>query len=243
MNPFLSLDNKKKLAKRLYEEFKDIFNISLYDIKRAVEAAYEEDQRVKLDIRKKGEEVIDYLKRTGKKGIVLSGRPYHIDPEINHGITNIITSLDMAVLTEDSIAHLGMVERPLRVVDQWVYHSRLYSAASFVAKENNLELVQLNSFGCGLDAVTTDQVEEILKRTGKIYTLIKIDEGSNLGAVRIRLRSLKAAIYERKKKNFKPAKLYDMSERPVFTKKNERKPYNIMPTNVTNTFSIYRNSF
>ncbi len=125
----------------------------------------------------------------------------------------------MAVLTEDSIAHLGMVERPLRVVDQWVYHSRLYSAASFVAKENNLELVQLNSFGCGLDAVTTDQVEEILKRTGKIYTLIKIDEGSNLGAVRIRLRSLKAAIYERKKKNFKPAKLYDMSERPVFTKK------------------------
>ncbi|APH17837.1 2-hydroxyacyl-CoA dehydratase [Clostridium botulinum] len=219
MNPFLSLDNKKKLAKRLYEEFKDIFNISLYDIKRAVEAAYEEDQRVKLDIGKKGEEVIDYLKRTGKKGIVLSGRPYHIDPEINHGITNIITSLDMAVLTEDSIAHLGMVERPLRVVDQWVYHSRLYSAASFVAKENNLELVQLNSFGCGLDAVTTDQVEEILKRTGKIYTLIKIDEGSNLGAVRIRLRSLKAAIYERKKRNFKPAKLYDMSERPVFTKK------------------------
>ena len=152
------------------------------------------------------------------KGIVLSGRPYHIDPEINHGIPNLVTSLGMAVLTEDSIAHLVDVERPLRVVDQWTYHSRLYRAASFVAKSENLELVQLNSFGCGLDAVTTDQVQEILENYEKIYTVLKIDEVSNLGAAKIRLRSLNAAIEEREKVNFKPVKTGEPLERIVFTK-------------------------
>ena len=133
------------------------------------------------------------LTEKGQRGIVLSGRPYHLDPEINHGIAEVITQEGFHVLTEDSISHLGDVQN-LRVVNQWVYHSRLYAAAKVVAKTKNLELVQLNSFGCGLDAVTTDQVEEIMDRSGKIYTVLKIDEGANLGAIRIRLRSLKATV-------------------------------------------------
>ena len=137
------------------------------------------------------------LTEKGQRGIVLSGRPYHLDPEINHGIAEVITQEGFHVLTEDSISHLGDVQN-LRVVNQWVYHSRLYAAAKVVAKTKNLELVQLNSFGCGLDAVTTDQVEEIMDRSGKIYTVLKIDEGANLGAIRIRLRSLKAAVNERR---------------------------------------------
>lgn len=201
MNPFISLNNKSKLAKRLFDEFKQ-FNVSYKEIEKAVDKAFEERELFKKDIEIKGQEVLDYLIKTGNKGIVLSGRPYHIDPEINHGIPNVITSFGMAVLTEDSIAHLAKIDRPLRVVDQWMYHSRLYAAASFVATQNNLELIQLNSFGCGLDAVTTDQVQEILSNSGKIYTVLKIDEGNNLGAVKIRIRSLKAALEERDKNNY-----------------------------------------
>jgi predicted CoA-substrate-specific enzyme activase len=217
MNPFISLENKKRLAKRLYEEFKS-FDISSKEIASAVEKAWKERLEFEGDIRQKGQDTLDYLKRTGKKGIVLSGRPYHVDPEINHGIPNIITGFDMAVLTEDSVAHLGVVERPLRVVDQWVYHSRLYSAASFVATQKNLELVQLNSFGCGLDAVTTDQVQEILNRSGKIYTLLKIDEGNNLGAARIRIRSLKAAMEKRGKIKKEQHQTALRKSRMLFTK-------------------------
>ncbi|MBV7275478.1 2-hydroxyacyl-CoA dehydratase [Clostridiaceae bacterium UIB06] len=217
MNSFLPIDNEDRLIKRLFDEFK-AFDISRDEIKQAVKAAYNEDKKVKEDIRSKGEEVLRYLEETGRKGIVLAGRPYHIDPEINHGIPNIITSYNMAVLTEDSIAHLGEVERPLRVVDQWVYHSRLYAAASFVATQENLELIQLNSFGCGLDAVTTDQVQEILNSYEKIYTSLKIDEGSNLGAIKIRIRSLKAALEERYNTGFKPKKILRNSERVIFTK-------------------------
>ena len=146
------------------------------------------------DMKKKGEETIAYLKKTGKRGIVLAGRPYHIDPEINHGIPELINSYDVAVLTEDSISHLGKPERPLIVSDQWMYHSRLYAAASFVRTTDYLDLIQLNSFGCGLDAVTTDQVNDILSGSDKIYTCLKIDEVNNLGAARIRIRSLLAAI-------------------------------------------------
>ena len=116
------------------------------------------------------------LTETNQRGIVLSGRPYHLDPEINHGIAEVITQEGFHVLTEDSIAHLGNVGH-LRVVNQWVYHSRLYAAARVVAKSKQLELVQLNSFGCGIDAVTTDQVEEIMEQYGKLYTVLKIDEG------------------------------------------------------------------
>ncbi|BAH07982.1 2-hydroxyacyl-CoA dehydratase [Clostridium kluyveri] len=220
-NPFLPLDNKTRLAKRLRDELQE-FNISRKEISSALEKAFEEQKKMKEDIRTKGEETIKYLKDTGKKGIVLAGRPYHVDPEINHGISNIITSYDMAVLTEDSVAHLGVVDRPLRVVDQWVYHSRLYAAASFVATQENLELIQLNSFGCGLDAVTTDQVQEILNKYEKIYTVLKIDEGSNLGAVKIRIRSLKAAIEEREKYAFKPHKVQEDYKKVVFTKEMKK---------------------
>ena len=204
-NPFLPYNNDSRLIERLYEELKE-FNISKSEIKKAVILARKEDETFKKDIRLKGEEVIEYLKKTGKKGVVLAGRPYHIDPEINHGIPNIITEYGMAVLTEDSISHLAKEEISLRVVDQWMYHSRLYRTADFVKDKSFLEIIQLNSFGCGLDAVTTDQVEEILNSCDKIYTVLKIDEIDNLGAARIRIRSLKAAIDERDNNNFNPSK-------------------------------------
>ena len=137
------------------------------------------------------------MEEKGLKGIVLAGRPYHCDPEINHGIPQMINSLGLAVLTEDAVAKPGVLKRPIRVIDQWMYHTRLYEAAAFVITRPDLELVQLTSFGCGLDAVTSDQVQEILESSGKLYTLLKIDEVSNLGAARIRMRSLVVAMNER----------------------------------------------
>ncbi len=131
-----------------------------------------------------------------------AGRPYHVDPEVNHGIPELINSYGLAVLTEDSVAHLGTVERPLIILDQWMYHSRLYAAANYVKTVDNLDLIQLNSFGCGLDAVTTDAVNDILTKSGKIYTVLKIDEVNNLGAARIRVRSLIAALRVREQKNY-----------------------------------------
>ena len=201
INCFLSLDNKEKLYERIKDEFKE-YGVTLDEAKEAVDEAWNEMSNFKEDIRKKGEEVLEYLNKNNKIGIVLSGRPYHIDPEINHGLPNIITSYGMAVLTEESICHLGRDNMPLRVVDQWTYHSRLYRAADFVGNNENLELIQLNSFGCGLDAVTTEQVQEILSSYGKIHTLIKIDEVSNLGAIKIRIRSLKAAMEERRRNKY-----------------------------------------
>lgn len=204
INPFLSLNNKERLKNRLYEVLKENFeNITKSQVSKAVDEAIREENNFKCEVRKAGEEALKYINDNNLKGIVLAGRPYHLDPEINHGIPELINSLDMAVLTEDSICHLSNLERPLRVVDQWVYHSRLYKAASFVRNFDNLELVQLNSFGCGLDAVTTEQVEEILNEKSKIYTVIKIDEGNNLGAAKIRLRSLKAAMKERSENGIK----------------------------------------
>ena len=201
INPFLSLNNKEKLKSRLYDELSIYFNISNSNINNAVDKATIEQENFKKDIQTQGEKALEKIKENNLKAIVLCGRPYHLDPEINHGIPELINSLDMEVLTEDSISHLGSVERPLRVVDQWVYHTRLYNAASFIKDQPNLELVQLNSFGCGLDAVTVDQVQEILNQSSKMYTVIKIDEGNNLGAAKIRLRSLKAAILERDTNN------------------------------------------
>ncbi len=222
MNPFLPYYDKKRLGERLYEELKQ-FGLSKREIKAAVDKAWREDERFKRIIREKGEEVIAQLDKNGGKGIVLAGRPYHIDPEINHGIPNLITDFGMAVLTEDSITHLSKATRPLRIVDQWMYHTRLYSAASYVATKDNLELVQLNSFGCGLDAVTTDQVQEILHEAGKIYNVLKIDEISNLGAARIRLRSLRAAIEERDRNGYHfDRKRYSFTK-AIFTEEMRRK--------------------
>ncbi len=197
-NPFLSFKNPEVITQALVKEFKEL-NPS--DIKEAVLAGWAEMDAARNDIRRKGEEVLKYLEETGKRGIVLAGRPYHVDPEIHHGIPELITSYDIAVLTEDSISHLASPERPLIVSDQWMYHSRLYAAASFVKTKENLDLIQLNSFGCGLDAVTTDQVNDILSGSDKIYTCLKIDEVNNLGAARIRIRSLISAIEVREKKH------------------------------------------
>lgn len=226
ISPFLSLDNEKELVKRLVQEFKD-YNITLKEAELAVSLGVKEREIYKEDIKNKGEEVLKYLEDNNKYGIVLCGRPYHIDPEINHGIPDVINSYGMAVLTEDSIAHLGELKNKLRVVDQWTYHSRLYRAAQVVAENNKLEIIQLNSFGCGLDAVTTDQVSEIISSKGKIYTVLKIDEGNNLGAARIRIRSLKAAIEERLRKNYKAIEEKIEYKNPVFTKEM-RKTHTIL---------------
>ncbi len=195
-NPFMSFRDLGTVTSALLKEFKEL---PASEIKTAAAAGWEELANVRADVQKKGEETLQYLKETGKRGIVLAGRPYHVDPEINHGIPELITSFDMAVLTEDSISHLGKPERPLIVSDQWMYHSRLYAAASYVKTVDNLDLIQLNSFGCGLDAVTTDQVNDILSGSDKIYTCLKIDEVNNLGAARIRIRSLLSAIRVREK--------------------------------------------
>ena len=197
LNPFLPFE-AKKLAETILDlpEFAK-YNFTKKELIESAKKAEEEYQNYKNDIRKKGEETIQYLNKNNLKGIVLAGRPYHMDPEVNHGIDTLITSLGLSVLTEDSVCHLTTQRKPLRAVDQWTYHSRLYNAADFVGRTDNLELVQLNSFGCGVDAVTTDQVEEILTSYGKMYTLIKIDEINNLGAVRIRIRSLLASMNKR----------------------------------------------
>ena len=168
------------------------------------------------------------MEKAGGRGVVLAGRPYHIDPEINHGIPELISSYGLTVFTEDSLPIDFEPERPIRVVDQWVYHSRLYSAAQFVAKRNDLELIQLNSFGCGLDAVTTDQVSEILEKSNKLYTLLKIDEVNNLGAVRIRIRSLLAAMDMRREKHIEAVPAPIAYERREFTKEMNKEGYTIL---------------
>lgn len=216
INDFLSFESELILTNRLVEIFSKK-GIDKAEIKAASKAAWEELDRARDDIRKKGEETLAYLNASGRKGIVLAGRPYHIDPEIHHGIPEMINSFGVAVLTEDAVSHLAEVDRPTIVVDQWMYHSRLYAAASFVRTQPNLELVQLNSFGCGLDAVTTDQVQDILTSSGKIYTVLKIDEVNNLGAARIRIRSLLSAVKERESKNYKSEVVSSAYNRAIFT--------------------------
>ena len=145
------------------------------------------------DIRRKGEEMVAAARMQGRRIIVLAGRPYHVDPEVNHGIDRLIAGFGAAVITEDSLS-FHMHKEPVGVLNQWTYHSRLYASARYIATQPDMNLVQLVSFGCGVDAITTDEVREILESHDKIYTQIKIDEITNLGAVRIRLRSLFAAI-------------------------------------------------
>ena len=178
-------------------------------------------------MQKKGEETIKFLEETGNRGIVLAGRPYHIDPEVNHGIPELINSYNIAVLTEDSVSHLHPAEHPLNVMDQWMYHSRLYAAANYVKTTENLDLIQLNSFGCGLDAVTTDQVASILNDSDKIYTSLKIDEVNNLGAARIRVRSLLAAIRVREKRH-EEREIHSSAITKVPFTKEMRKDYTIL---------------
>ncbi len=217
LNPFLSLSDPRKLGLRLAEEFA-FTGVSRRTMLRAADAAWRELQSARADIRRRGEQVLSELDRTGGRGIVLAGRPYHIDPEIHHGIPELLNSYGFAVLSEDSIAHLGHVQRPLQVVDQWAYHTRLYRAAEVVKTRPNLELVQLNSFGCGLDAITTDEVQRIVHGHNRVYTVLKIDEINNLGNVRIRLRSLMAAMEERQRAGIGPRAVDAPLSRVEFTK-------------------------
>ena len=226
-NPFLSFESEEILTKRLVAFFEEENHIPANEIRMAAHAAWEELNHVREDIRKKGEEVLQYMDEHQIQGIVLAGRPYHLDPEINHGIPELITSYGVAVLTEDSVSHLTPVNRPTIVMDQWMYHSRLYAAATYVCTNQNLNLIQLNSFGCGLDAVTTDQVRDILTKSNKIYTVLKIDEVNNLGAARIRIRSLLSAIKDRQAKHI-CSHAEDASYHRVYFTKEMRKEYTIL---------------
>lgn len=255
-HPFLPYDNDSRLADEFYKFFNgqrtiDIDNIenknrvfgfenqrkdySLFkmkitrrDISEAILEGRTAYRKFKQDLIKETDKALKYMQDNNKKGIILSGRPYHLDPDVNHGINDIITQLDMVVLTEDGVSDKVIGERPLRVLDQWVYHSRLYKAAIFAGERNDVDVVQLNSFGCGVDAVTTDEVEELLSMNNKLYTVLKIDEGSNLGAVKIRLRSLKAALDERKKTDIKALGINKPYKRIKFTKKMKAEGYTLL---------------
>ncbi len=231
LRPFIALTDEKTAYQRLLGYFisERGFDIDPDEIKRAVRAAWREQARAKDDIKKKGKEILDQMAHDPqKRGIVLAGRPYHIDPEINHGIPELIASYGFNVFTEDSLPEVFDEIESLRVNDQWVYHSRLYNAATYVRRQENLELIQLNSFGCGLDAVTTDQVSEIMEGSGRLYTVLKIDEVNNLGAVRIRIRSLISAMNMRREKGIVPSVAPVKYERTEFTKKMYEDKYTIL---------------
>ena len=193
--PFVSFANRDKLPERLVEIFGGD-GVTLAEAKAACALGWEEWDAFHEDVAAKGRESLEYIREHKIRGVVLAGRPYHLDPEINHGIPEVVVKLGAAVLTEDAM-NVGLLERPLRVRDQWAFHSRLYEAAATTGDDPDLSLVQLISFGCGLDAITADQVQEILEGRGDVYTSLKIDEVSNLGAATIRLRSLTAAVAER----------------------------------------------
>jgi len=229
LNPFLPFDAQKLAATIMDLPEFDEYHFSKKELIKAAQAAEKEYQQFKKDVQDEGQKALDYMKEHNVRGIVLAGRPYHVDPEVNHGIDTLITSLGLCVLSEDSIQNQADIHHDLRVVNQWVYHSRLYAAADFVGHHDNLELVQLNSFGCGVDAVTTDQVEEILSSFDKMYTLIKIDEVNNLGAVRIRIRSLLASMNKRIKESHEDKEKGNYQRnRVVYTKEMNDSGYTIL---------------
>lgn len=228
IRPFIAFTSEKTAADRLVFLCREEWDIPEREVRRAVHAAWAEQARAKADIRIEGSRVLEEMAAQGKCGVVLAGRPYHIDPEINHGIPELIASYGLAVFSEDSLPVSCGTDRQLRVVDQWVYHSRLYSAAEYVRNRDDLELIQLNSFGCGLDAVTTDQVSEILEGSNKLYTLLKIDEVNNLGAVRIRIRSLLSAMKMRSQQGIKAKPASVKYQRAEFTEEMRKQGYTIL---------------
>lgn len=213
IQPFLPVHDMKKLKKRLAEEFASE-GVTSKEISVAVDKAAAEMENYRRDVQNFGENLLKRIKETGEHAILLVGRPYHIDPEINHGISEMIQSYGLPILSEDSVYHTKIDSPKISVVNQWSYHARLYHAAQFAAENPNVTLIQLSSFGCGLDALTIEQVKEILETHGKIYTMIKLDEVSNLGAARIRLRSLLAALKRKSSVVYSPKKF---PERPHFT--------------------------
>ena len=228
IRPFMAFTNEKVLADRMVQICEEEWSIPAEEVRNAVTVAWKEQLKAKEDIQSEGNRVLRQMRKNEGRGIVLAGRPYHIDPEINHGIPEMIASYGLTVLTEDSLPIDFEQERPLRVTDQWVYHSRLYTAAEFVCQNDDLELVQLNSFGCGLDAVTTDQVSEILENSNKLYTVLKIDEVNNLGAARIRIRSLIAAMNMRRENGICAEPWPVLYERAEFKKEMFEKGYTIL---------------
>ncbi len=228
IRPFIAFTSEKTAADRLVRLCKEEWDIPEAEVRNAVHEAWIEQKQAKQDIRDKGMRVLSNMETEGRQGIVLAGRPYHLDPEVNHGIPELIASYGLAVFTEDSLPLEHYQNHKLRVLNQWVYHSRLYSAAELVSQRNDLELIQLNSFGCGLDAVTTDQVSEILEKSNKLYTLLKIDEVNNLGAVRIRIRSLLAAMKMRQQKGILAQAERMQYARTEFTEEMQAQGYTIL---------------
>ncbi|MDD6312511.1 MAG: acyl-CoA dehydratase activase [Firmicutes bacterium] len=202
INEYVGIHRRKDFPKKIHSIMEKYFGqFSGKEIAQAVDAAYLEYNHYMLRIKDKGEEIVKTARENGMNIIVLCGRPYHLDPEINHGIDRLIISCGAALITEDSLR--GDIEHfPVHVLNQWTYHSRLYAAAKYVSDKPDMNIIQLVSFGCGVDAITTDEMRDILEKAGKIYTQIKIDEITNLGAVKIRIRSLFAAL-EQEKKNAK----------------------------------------
>lgn len=218
LQPFLPLNNSQRLIERLIEELAEE-NLKRNEIEAAVEAAYIELEHYKKDVRKYGQKILERVERERLTAILLAGRPYHIDPEINHGIPEMIQSYGLPVLSEDMLYHQPARKEALSIVNQWSYHARLYHAASYAAEHDNITLIQFSSFGCGLDAITTGQVRAILEEHHRLYTMIKLDEVSNLGAARIRVRSLIAALARRQSL---PYHSTEIIERPRFTEECRR---------------------
>ena len=213
MNPFLPISEPKKMETRLAEVFAQE-GVGKQEIKAAVEAAYAELEKYKEDVRQMGAEIMKLAEKEHLPIILLVGRPYHLDKEINHGLDEMIQSYNLAIVSEDSVYHMDVPEDKLYVVNQWSYHDRLYHAARFAAKQPQVHLIQLSSFGCGLDAITTNQVRELMEEHQRLYTMIKLDEVNNLGAARIRLRSLLAVIARRSTPAYQEVKV---EERAHFT--------------------------
>jgi len=242
LNPFLSIHKEDALFNELCAVFPDISKV---EIKYALQKARQEDIQFNAWLRQRGEEIIKQLEEEDQIGIVLAGHPYHIDPAINHDLPDEIIRLGMAVLTEDSVSHLAPLRSRDEVVNQWTFHSRLYEAAEVVKEHPNLELLHVTSFGCGLDAITTDAVQEILEQDNQLYTWIKMDEISNLGAARIRLRSMKAAIEERKNnKNLGIAQKNAVEKEEAIFDKKAKEIYTILaPQMVPTHFKLFEEAF
>ncbi|WP_297569945.1 2-hydroxyacyl-CoA dehydratase [uncultured Anaerovibrio sp.] len=236
LEPFLPINDRKKMVKRLYEELGAREGLSKNEIARATAKAYKELENYREEVRRKGMDILKDAEAKGQHVILLAGRPYHVDPEINHGIPEMIQSYDLPIISEDAVYHMPVKSEPLKIVNQWSYHARLYHAAHYVAEHDNVTLIQFSSFGCGLDALTTGQVKSILEDHDRIYTMIKLDDVSNLGAARIRLRSLMAALARRQPVEYTEL---EISERPRFTEECKEKHTILAPQMAPIHFEIF----
>jgi predicted CoA-substrate-specific enzyme activase len=236
LEPFLPIYDQKSMLPRLEKEFAQ-YGFRKSQLKEAIAKAYAELDRYRSDVLERGHEIIDEARREGRHLILLAGRPYHIDPEINHGIPQMISSYGLPIISEDCVRDMAIQQEHSGLVNQWSYHARLYHAAEFAAESQDVTLIQLSSFGCGLDAITTDQVRSILEDHGRVYTMLKLDEVSNLGSARIRLRSLLAALKERQVPKFEPIKF---EQRPIFTEECRRKHTILAPQMAPIHFELFK---